>query len=208
MAAGLTRRPYFLATIPLIICAVLVIPADYALSLALQDSDWLPGDLRRGIMLSEVFAHGIGIVYILLTIAVLDPRGWRNTARIAACAYVPGLLASIGKRLVARQRPSSADLEGSVEWPTIRTDQFENAFDYAIQSFPSGHTATAFGLAIGLSFAYPRGRWLFLVFAILAGLQRVVSGAHFPSDVLAGAAIACLVTPLLVRAKKKPVANG
>ena len=187
-----------------------MLPADFALSRALQDNDWLPGDLRRGIMLSEVFAHGIGIVFILLTVAVLDPRGWRNTARIAACAYVPGLLASIAKRLVARERPSIADLDGSVQdgfkgWlPTIRTDQFENAFDYAIQSFPSGHTATAFGLAIGLSFAYPRGRWLFLVFAILSGLQRVVSGAHFPSDVLAGAAIACLVTPLLVRAKKKP----
>ena len=205
---GLSRRPYFLAAIPLILLAVVVLRADFRISLAVQDDDWIPGDLRKGIMFAEVFAHGIGVAYILLAVAVLDRRGWRNTLRIAACAYVPGLLASAAKRLVARQRPSIADLEGSVEsswlgWlPTIRTDQLDEAFGYAIQSFPSGHTATGVGFAIGLSFAYPRGRWLFMFFATLAGLQRVVAGAHFPSDVFAGAAIACLVAPLLVRGKK------
>ena len=36
---------------------------------------------------------------------------------------------------------------------------------------------------------YPRGRWMFALFAALAMLQRVDAQAHYCSDVLAGAAI-------------------
>jgi membrane-associated phospholipid phosphatase len=206
--SGLSRRPFFLAALPLIVLAVVALPWDFRISAWLHQADWLPGDIRRAVLLAEVFAHGIGIAYILLTVAVLDPRGWPITLRVAACAYVPGLLATGAKQIVARQRPSVADFDGSVwssfvGWlPAIRTDQFDEAFDYAVQSFPSGHTATGVGLAIGLSFAYPHGRWLFAMFAALAGLQRVVAGAHFPSDVFVGAAIACLVAPLFAPRKK------
>ena len=52
-------------------------------------------------------------------------------------------------------------------------------------------TANVFGLAIGLTWAYPQGRWLFLLFAALAGLQRIVFEAHFPSDVLFAAGLGC-----------------
>lgn len=197
------RRTLLLATIPLLIAAAFAFSFDFRVSLWVRDADRIPGDLRRGIMLAEVFAHGLGVLYILLVVLVLDRPGWSNALRVAACAYLPGLLAQSAKYLVARQRPSVADLDGSVSssflaWlPTVRTDQFDEAFDYAVQSFPSGHTATAFGLAIGLGFAYPKGRWLFLFFATLAGLQRIIAGAHYPSDVLVGAAIACFTAPWL-----------
>ena len=52
------------------------------------------------------------------------------------------------------------------------------------------------GLAIALAAIYPRGRWLFAAFALLACLQRIHALAHFPSDILAGAAIGCLVGAL------------
>ncbi|MCA9248355.1 MAG: phosphatase PAP2 family protein, partial [Planctomycetales bacterium] len=41
---------------------------------------------------------------------------------------------------------------------------------------------------------YPQGRWLFLAFAILAGCQRIAASAHYPSDVLAGAALGVLIS--------------
>ena len=68
----------------------------------------------------------------------------------------------------------------------------KSALDTDLHSFPSGHTATAVGLAISLD-ADPRGRWLFAVFAALASLQRMTAGAHYLSDSLFGAALACLV---------------
>ena len=57
---------------------------------------------------------------------------------------------------------------------------------------PSGHTATAFGLAVGLGRIYPQGRWLFFSFAMLAALQRVDVDAHYLSDTVAAAAIGFL----------------
>jgi membrane-associated phospholipid phosphatase len=56
-------------------------------------------------------------------------------------------------------------------------------------SFPSGHTTTAFTLAgvICLSRAHPAVMIAALVLATLAGVSRVVVGAHWPMDVFAGA---------------------
>lgn len=58
-------------------------------------------------------------------------------------------------------------------------------------SFPSGHTATAFALATSLSIRYPK--WYVIapsaVWACSVGVSRVNEGVHYPSDVLAGAAI-------------------
>lgn len=58
-------------------------------------------------------------------------------------------------------------------------------------SFPSGHTATAFALATSLSLRYPK--WYVIapttLWACSVGVSRMNEGVHYPSDVLAGAAI-------------------
>jgi undecaprenyl-diphosphatase len=63
-------------------------------------------------------------------------------------------------------------------------------------SFPSGHTlhATAFSL-VALAY-YPELFWLLVPFAGLVALSRVVLGLHYPSDVLAGAAIGAAVAAI------------
>ena len=54
------------------------------------------------------------------------------------------------------------------------------------------------GLALGMTRLYPHGRWLFLTFASLATLQRMVVGAHYPSDCLCGAAVGLVVAALVM----------
>jgi membrane-associated phospholipid phosphatase len=87
-----------------------------------------------------------------------------------------------------------------VAWfPAVTLNDWREALDHAIQSFPSAHAATAVGLACGMTAVYPHARWVFALAAMMAALQRLVTGAHYPSDVLAGAAIGCLAGALLWR---------
>ena len=65
-------------------------------------------------------------------------------------------------------------------------------------AFPSGHAATSFAAATVLSRAGPRlGPALFLLAAAVAW-SRVYVGVHYPSDILAGAALGVLVGGVLV----------
>jgi membrane-associated phospholipid phosphatase len=72
------------------------------------------------------------------------------------------------------------------------------------RSFPSGHTATAFAVA-GVIVLLGRGgafRWLALVGAAAVGVSRMAVGVHWPSDVLAGAAVGWVAAVAGVRASR------
>lgn len=56
-------------------------------------------------------------------------------------------------------------------------------------SFPSGHTLHAASFAILMTAYHPGLAWLVWPFALLVAASRVVLGLHYPTDVLAGAAI-------------------
>jgi undecaprenyl-diphosphatase len=60
-------------------------------------------------------------------------------------------------------------------------------------SFPSGHTlhAVIFTLT-GITY-FPQLTMLLVPFTFLVGLSRVILGLHYPSDVLAGAGLGCLI---------------
>ena len=158
----------------------------------------LGGDLRRMVTLSEVFAHGLGALAIIITVVVLDPRRMRALPRLALCVFLPGLLVNAVKTVVARQRPRNLEFasvwDSFIGWgPALQTGELSQVLDNGLRSFPSGHASTATGLALVLALFYPRGTILFATFAVLACFQRLHENAHFLSDTLAGAAIACLI---------------
>jgi membrane-associated phospholipid phosphatase len=140
----------------------------------------------------ENFGHGMGVAAIVLTIFILDPARRWGLPRVLLCAFGAGLAADGVKLLLARTRPHAFGFAGDV-WATFGTWLPGTSVDSNGQSFLSAHTATAVGFAAGLAWLYPRGRWLFPLFAVLVGCQRIQSGAHFLSDVLAGAALGSLI---------------
>ena len=60
-------------------------------------------------------------------------------------------------------------------------------------SFPSGHTLHAVAFSIVALSYYPALAAVLLVFTVLTAASRVVLGLHYPSDVLAGAALGCTI---------------
>jgi undecaprenyl-diphosphatase len=60
-------------------------------------------------------------------------------------------------------------------------------------SFPSGHTITAFAVAVSLSHFYPDLAIGLLFCALSVAASRILLGMHFLSDVVAGAAIGTLL---------------
>ena len=60
-------------------------------------------------------------------------------------------------------------------------------------SFPSGHSITAFAVAMSIGLFYPQLEVCLLVAALLVATSRIILGMHFLSDVLAGSAIGVIL---------------
>lgn len=64
-------------------------------------------------------------------------------------------------------------------------------------SFPSDHATAAFAIAVSIWLRHRRAGWLALALATLLSVSRVAVGTHYPTDVLAGAAIGTLAALVL-----------
>jgi len=198
----LIRSPYGVA-LAFTLLAVLALPFDAPLARTFIEGD-LPGDLVRIVYLSEIFAHGGGVILLLLTAFVLDVANRRRLVRVGMSALCGGALANSVKMLVARTRPDDFNLNSNIlasfeGWLPFLGLPSAEEWDHSLQGFPSAHAATAVGFALGLAMVYPQGRRLFLAFAALASFQRMVSGSHFLSDVLVGAALGIVGAAILRR---------
>jgi undecaprenyl-diphosphatase len=67
-------------------------------------------------------------------------------------------------------------------------------------SLPSGHAATSFAGAVVLTYLFRKGAVAFFVLATAIAFSRVYGGLHFPSDVLAGAALGAVVALAILAA--------
>ena len=66
-------------------------------------------------------------------------------------------------------------------------------------SFPSGHVALLTTAGWILSYYFPKTAWLWVVVIGLTAWSRIYNGVHWPSDVLAGMVVGCLIGYVTLR---------
>ena len=188
------------------ILAALAAIFDIAL-LQMMQPEMLRGDARRILSLSEFFAHGMCVVVVLWATWVMAPNYRRHLLRLLMCVIWPPLIVHGIKTIVIRRRPTSyLDQLLVPSYPASNSETwrgvvFEGDWNliYQSQSFPSAHTAMVVGFAIAMCWLFPKGKYLFIFLACLASLQRIAFQAHWPSDVLASAAVALLISGGLIQ---------
>lgn len=104
-------------------------------------------------------------------------RGRRAAGRGVAAIGVAAIVANGPAKLMANRRRPSEGLG-----PTLIEMPFST-------SFPSGHSASAFAFATGACSQLPVIAPLLVPLAGAVAYSRVHVGVHYPSDVIAGAAI-------------------
>jgi undecaprenyl-diphosphatase len=141
-----------------------------------------------------------GLVWVALVAAVAVVRGRGVLPAVvltAACVWSADLIALGIKALTDRPRPFEV---------LPRADPLIGAT--VGQSMPSGHAATSFAAAVILTYLWPRSAPFFFLLATAIAVSRVYVGVHYPSDVLAGAALGVAVGLAWVAALRLPRRNG
>ena len=162
---------------------------------------WIQNNLRCGFLtpvmrVITTLGNG-GAFWIVLTLLLLIFKRTRRMGVYCAASMLLTLLVVnlCIKPLAARTRPYELiqGLQILVSRP----------HDY---SFPSGHSANSLTCAWTIFRLAPKKYGVpALVLAVLIALSRLYVGVHYPTDVLAGAAIGVLLSEVALRALRRPL---
>lgn len=140
--------------------------------------------VRRWIERGMAVPLALGPYLVILAILA----SFSNRRRLCAGFLVPVLASAVVLHLmkwaVGRGRPLLG--QGAYHFRPFSGAEYCDAF-------PSGHAMAAGVIALLLGIYFPRARWVFYLLAALIGLERIIHDWHFPSDVLAGFALAGLI---------------
>jgi membrane-associated phospholipid phosphatase len=145
---------------------------------------------------------GIAGLFILGGAALKDKKA-RETGWMALETLMhTGLLAQVIKHLAGRQRPLVE--HGQDYWfgPAAFFKRYSEGYFARYDSFASGHTISAWGLATVIAESYKDRLWVPLTcygLATAVGLSRLTEDAHWLSDVFAGAVLGYVIGRMVVR---------
>lgn len=129
---------------------------------------------------------------------ILHDRSRHRGLVIILSALFSGAMAELLKLVIGRERPKIH--EGVIE-PGLY--HFRGLFSGLNNGqglgFPSSHAAVAFGGCLMLACFLPRARTLLVLLALGCGITRMVSGAHFATDVFGGAMLGWAAATIMCR---------
>lgn len=151
---------------------------------------------------------GDGLIWVPLFLYVLAYKRDFFIAFLSAL-IICTLITHFGKRVVFAEEPRPLRLMQDV----ARAVPLMAGRDSYVNSFPSGHTSTAFTFSLLLAFLVRRkfAIYVFPLIAFMVGYSRVYLAQHFATDVLAGIIIGIISSYLSLliwdyfRRKKKSI---
>lgn len=182
-------------------CLVLLLPAAYLLTGLEKGRELIWFNAWRGTWADPFFkvATRLGeeYVYILLTVFFFFRRR-KDVWWIPLTGIVVTLVSFLMKSYFRAPRPGAFAGESWFAEELVLVEGVRPLT--GMTSFPSGHTMSAFALAVVITYLLPlrRGAWIpVLALAVLVGVSRMYLVLHFLPDVLLGMVIGLLVGFLL-----------
>ena len=164
---------------------------------------WINNTLNRSWLdtvmeTATAFGNGFYLFPLGLALMALFARKHfrRDFVLWASTSFISFIIGTTLKHLVHRDRPLAA-LHNRIAAHSAYVHVLGPSL-YA-NSFPSGHTFTAFSTASLFAGLYPALSIPLYSLATLTGLSRIYVGAHFPLDVLGGAIIGVASTIIVLR---------
>jgi membrane-associated phospholipid phosphatase len=147
---------------------------------------------------SSYLAEGwIWIPYFIVLVGLYK----KDTAFILMNFLISTLLTQFGKNYIfdTAMRPMASGLDAT-QIHTVPGVEI-----HTFNSFPSGHTATAFTLFLLTTYLFPNKYALSIgiVYAIVCGYSRIYLAQHFPLDLAGGIVVALLTLPISIFIREK-----
>lgn len=207
---GVRHAPLTWGTIAVaLFCPLSMALFDRPLALALKAH--LGGDLEgffktvTNLGLAGFYLIPAGLLWLGLTVKArrcLLPdqrRRWRELAwrpgYLFLAVGITGLIENLVKVLVGRARPRLLFDNGFYGFHPF-------AHDWAMNSFPSGHSQAIWAAMTALAILVPRYNLLWWLVALLVAASRVATTVHFLSDAVAGSWLGLAGAVLIARALK------
>ncbi|MBX3366988.1 MAG: phosphatase PAP2 family protein [Phycisphaeraceae bacterium] len=170
----------------------------------LESRDWYQMLRQLGYLPVWIF---VGVAYGLSDLYARrrgEPDRGPRSVMIILAPVLAGLIAEMLKRTIGRERPPERAII-TAENPLPDQPSLQYVYkpflsgwtDDTNMGIPSSHAAVAFGALVLLGFMHRGARPVFWLLAIGCAASRVIAGAHWLSDVYAGAVIGALCATLV-----------
>ncbi len=190
-----------------IICYLIFFVVAIVLLFNIEKGDWVIYlNQNRTLFLDYFFKYwthlGDGVFAILLILTMLLVK-YRYAVMLAVTVIAQGLVSLFLKKVVfsnsLRPRNYLADI--------YDLNFIEGVKVHGYNSFPSGHTMTAFSIAAFLTLIAKDKRFgiLFFIYALLVGFSRNYLSQHFFEDIVAGSLVGIILTIVIWKAFAKKV---
>ena len=141
---------------------------------------------RRVFQIASRLGDGLIWYALILVLPLIFGRAAVKPAIVMALTGALGVLMyALLKRVFVRERPFIT--HAAIDRGAAPLDRY---------SFPSGHSLHAVSFTWQACAHFPQLAWVLVPLAALIAGSRVVLGLHYPSDVLAGAAIGAALAEL------------